>query len=317
MLDLNKSNWKAQYKFLGYIIAAVIIVFLLKDFIYRWNEIKYYVFNINIRLLIFSLVSYIAFYNFLALGWIIIIRKFQYGLSLSSLFEIYFKSQFAKYLPGGLWNNVGRFYLCKNNGVDSKNVITSLILENLLNVVASVIILISMLSLFKIQLIKISFPLLVLGLLILIIILHPKVFSKLFKLIGRFFKKDVAIENYDFSFILLMLAYYIFSWVLFGISFGIMICSFTKVTFNQFLFSIVSFPASWVFGFLSPSPGGLGVREGILVFLLNNFFSNQLSVYISVISRLWITVGEVITFFAFLTFRFIKERMRIINFKFR
>jgi hypothetical protein len=42
--------------------------------------------------------------------------------------------------------------------------------------------------------------------------------------------------------------------------------------------------------------GGLGVREGVLVFLLSSFFSLPDSTLISLLSQLWITAGELLCF---------------------
>lgn len=306
---------KNNYKILGYIVAIVIMLFLVKNILFRWNEVSSFVFNVNIWLFVCSLVVYIIFYFLLALGWVILIRKHSTSASIIVLLKIYFKSQFAKYLPGGLWNNVGRYYLCISEGISSRAIINSLVVENLFIIISSTIILVFMLGFFNISLLRIPLIVLLLIILSLIVIMHPSIFNKVIGLIGKLLKKDIVSEGYTFSFLLTMLLYYLLCWGIFGISFSILVCSFEPLTIKQLLFSMVSFPASWIFGFISPSPGGVGVREGVLVILLKNYFNEQTSIFISVISRIWITLGEVATFCLFLIYQskffFGKRNIRI------
>jgi uncharacterized membrane protein YbhN (UPF0104 family) len=53
------------------------------------------------------------------------------------------------------------------------------------------------------------------------------------------------------------------------------------------------FAGAWVIGFLSfLAPGGLGVREGILVYLLGFYLPSHVAIVVTLLSRLWVTAAE-------------------------
>ena len=54
------------------------------------------------------------------------------------------------------------------------------------------------------------------------------------------------------------------------------------------------------------APGGLGVREGIFALLLNPILPGALNIVASLLSRIWITVSELLLFGSI----FLIERMR-------
>ena len=67
---------------------------------------------------------------------------------------------------------------------------------------------------------------------------------------------------------------------------------------------------SWVIGFLSFfTPGGLGVREGVMISLLRFHFSSLLSSLILVINRSSLTLCEVIVTFLIILKK-VHERIR-------
>jgi len=58
-----------------------------------------------------------------------------------------------------------------------------------------------------------------------------------------------------------------------------------------------TFSISWLVGYYAfLSPGGLGVQEGIQVYLLTFFFPSPISIVIALASRLWMTVGDLLVF---------------------
>ena len=65
------------------------------------------------------------------------------------------------------------------------------------------------------------------------------------------------------------------------------------------VYLVLSYPISWVVGFLSPSPNGMGVREGILKVLLGGFYDNDLLLLITLTSRIWTIFGEILSFLLF------------------
>ena len=92
-----------------------------------------------------------------------------------------------------------------------------------------------------------------------------------------------------------LLAFYMFSWVVNGIGFYLLIKSFYATPLSLILPLTGAFAVSWIIGFLSLiTPSGLGIREGILTFLLGFYFPLPIAIIISLVSRLWIILGELV-----------------------
>jgi len=68
---------------------------------------------------------------------------------------------------------------------------------------------------------------------------------------------------------------------------------------------------SWLVGYYTLfSPGGLGVREGVQIFMLKGFFPAALTVLIPVVLRLWMSLGDILVFLVGALVRFQRRRRR-------
>jgi uncharacterized membrane protein YbhN (UPF0104 family) len=62
-----------------------------------------------------------------------------------------------------------------------------------------------------------------------------------------------------------------------------------------YIFSAFSIP--WVIGFITPgSPAGLGVRDALMILILTNFIGAPTAAFVTLVSRLVVTLGDVIFF---------------------
>jgi uncharacterized membrane protein YbhN (UPF0104 family) len=77
-----------------------------------------------------------------------------------------------------------------------------------------------------------------------------------------------------------------------GIAFWLLCNSFDAGRITL-LYAAGTFATSWLLGLLSPLPGGLGVREGFLVYFLSLKLGTEAAVQISVIARVWNMMAEV------------------------
>ncbi len=83
--------------------------------------------------------------------------------------------------------------------------------------------------------------------------------------------------------------------VIFGLSF----------TFSSFCLCIAAYTVSWTVGFIVPgAPGGLGVRESILILLLGPVFGNDFTVLASVYLRAVNIIGDVLSYLLQLFFNY-------------
>jgi glycosyltransferase 2 family protein len=205
---------------------------------------------------------------FLAFGWFLVLRA--QGISPSdftwrSAWSLYGKSQIAKYIPGNVFHIVGRHMLARQSRITHGALFLATILEIIFLVLSAA--LISLLSLGQIALIldkKFS-------LLLLITAAAAVIFLLLFALLRRrtdFSRKWNKLNKARLSAALLSdFLFLVASCMLFII---ILICfSEPVIIFRTWPLIAGAYTFSWAVGFIVPgAPGGLGVREGLLLTLL-------------------------------------------------
>ena len=132
---------------------------------------------------------------------------------------------------------------------------------------------------------------------ILVLVCYPRVLEKTLNLGLRILKKEKIELDISTKDVIIYLLGYSVSWLLFGLAFLIFVKAMAQADFRMYPMLTGAFAFSLNIGFLAIfTPGGIGVREGVLVFLLSSFFPLPVSTLIALLSRLWITVGELLCF---------------------
>ena len=90
----------------------------------------------------------------------------------------------------------------------------------------------------------------------------------------------------------------------------VLVAAFSDFDLLQGICLVLSYPVSWVAGFLSPSPNGMGIREGILKILLGERQAHELVLLIVVTTRIWTILGEIAAFSGFKLYYWITGRRR-------
>jgi len=97
-------------------------------------------------------------------------------------------------------------------------------------------------------------------------------------------------------------------WFLTGIAIVFLVLSFLEVNEEQMLTLILSYPVSWVIGFLSPTPNGIGTKEGMMIYFLQNYFAMDFLVMLTMIIRVWTMIGEILLFVVYETYYWLKRK---------
>lgn len=208
---------------------------------------------------------------------------------------IYINSQFAKYIPGGFWNYLGRIYYTSREGILLQTQLVTLLYENILLVMAA--------SVYAVILAKLTGMIGYIWLVVffaglaLFFFYYRPVTAILEKGVHRFIKKfrHVPMTLTRKSFFTYLL-YFLISHMVMGWAFWLLLVS-MGVHNIGFFYAAGTFAAAWLIGLLSPLPGGLGVREGIIVFLIGMVVKDAaLATQISIIARIWNVISEVLFF---------------------
>lgn len=213
---------------------------------------------------------------------------------------------FAKYIPGKIWVILGRAaYISERYKISLQAASFISLKEQFVFLwVGFIISYIPMLVYFGMHIINILiFPV--------VLILTLVIFSTRFnnfsiRLLKRIIKKEVNIPVIGSQELLPLVITVFFYWVLWIISFYFVVKALIVPTSYIVMFA---FPVSACIGLLAIIfPGGIGVREGIMVeYLVLAGIPVKQAVTLAIISRLWFLTGEIFIFLLALVLRYFKN----------
>lgn len=280
-------------KFLiGWPISVISVILLLK-FIPTSFDLLSKVKNVNLPILILSLIFF-QFYFFLrGFLWQEILKEKGYKLPLKKLLFLWSFSELKRYTPGNIWSFLGRVVSFGKFGVKSKDIIHALFIESEFIIVASIVVsLLSLNFLFDI-LPDIKYeifiqPLIVFSAaLIFLLFIFNKKIMKDFKnpILPRF----GYLQN--FKLVTITSA----ALICFGIGTYFAGASVFFLSPQDFLGYAGFFVFALLIGYLSIiTPMGLGVREGVITVILSKIMPLSSAVFISVFSRFIFIISEAI-----------------------
>lgn len=211
---------------------------------------------------------------FLGLAWYQILLGRGVKVSLNKAIKIYGITQLAKYIPGNIFQFVGRQGIGMSEGINAKNLALSSLIEIiLLSIVGGLCFILFAMNKYP-NLILITFSLI----LVAVILYLPKIK-----------KNDIL------SFILYFL--YLFSTSLIFVYIYKMINYNFDLSPKDYLNKSFAYIIAWFLGFITPgSPAGLGIREMTLAKSLEASISSMTLAAVIILSR-FISVASDINFF--------------------
>jgi uncharacterized membrane protein YbhN (UPF0104 family) len=284
---------------LRYGILFLILFFLIAHIAKNWNRLDEFTYEVHWTYLGLSILSLLASMLLLPLALRNIVRLLKYEISLKRMCMILFYSQIAKYLPGGIWSYVGRVYLYKREGMNGSDAFACVFLETILILISGIIVFCISLF-FGGEILSVEWmpreyfsEIVIAAMVILLFVVHPKVLSLLWRLIpARFIDEKLQLE-YSYSSVLRPVLLLITFWLGVGGGFWLLVSGFYHMHAHLLPMAAGTFVLAWIVGFLAFFlPGGLGVREAVLVLSLNLYLPISISSLSAVAARLWWVTGE-------------------------
>lgn len=276
-------------------VVLIIFYFLGKSLYQNWGQIDFRQLHLHWGLLIVSTFWLFGYFFLFVFMWTLILKKMGISLSFLKGVKIIFYSQLGKYIPGKIWTFAGRMYFCQRMGIPNSKTFISVLLELALTTISGILVFLLGLLITPGFRINVNPFLLILLVIMLFAIIHPKILTMIINIFLRWIRKGPIRIDLSFSQICIMMGYYCIIWLCFGMAFYFLINSTTFITMSKVPILAGSLSVSTTIGVMTLlAPGGLGVREGVLAFLLSNFFPISLAILLSVLSRIWISLGELI-----------------------
>ena len=293
----NGKSKKIYLKILRWAIVIAIFVFLGKVVWDHWNQVKGTPFTLRPFPFILSTLIFAFSYFIQIWAWYLITLKLEIALSPSETLKTWFYSQLGKYLPGKIWLFLGRFHFYESRGKSKKAISIALYLETVTIIMAAGLIFLAALIFHREISLFYSWRhpgWLVLLFLLGFIFLHPRVLQKILNWTLVQFKREPVSLSISYSDVLWILFVCIISWVIGGVGFYLFVDSVYPVAPQYILFLTGALAISSILGLIAIfAPSGLGVREGVLVYLLLLMMPPPVAVIISILTRIWMTLIEI------------------------
>jgi uncharacterized membrane protein YbhN (UPF0104 family) len=312
--------WKVAKPWLwrsaGVAITGAIFFYMFRKIALHWHEpaIRDRVLATSVpRFLVASVMFALFLFAFRAFSWRKALKGFGYKLPYRAAVRIWSISELARYLPGSIWQVVGRVYLCKPYGIPGAIVSTSQILELSTFLLANVLIAVPCLLFAGTKSARMGdakpwfFVAMALAPL-LAVILHPKVFYGIAnRILARIGKPPITLRLRGYKLFGLLV------WSIFGLLFQslavfLLLYEPLGLPWTKWWVVAGAYCLAWIAGFLAVwASGGLGVRELVFVAVMRiavpHRFRDQfgdpasyaaLLAFLSLLLRLWTFVGELI-----------------------
>jgi len=294
------------------VIVKIFLYSSIIALIYYLFSIDYDTFkglNINYLSLSASIFFLISGFLFSVLSWFVALKLHGVGLTFKQAVVSQGIPVFTKYIPGRVWTILGRAALIKDDQKSIKILSFISFKEQLIYLCLGI--LISIYPILQTDKIKEYAVIIILLTGLMFFILFSRNFQEWLEGIWhKIFKKQIYFPKLNVKEFLQMSLIIIIWWLLWAMGFYFLIKSVTDTVPLYFAFA---FPLSIVIGLVSIIfPGGIGIREGVLIlFLVSNGISMEISVLVSVLARIWFVLAEVILFITAMIFK--KQNQALYN----
>lgn len=293
----------------GWPISVVSIIFLLKllpgsvDVIHR---IK----TINLPIIILSIFFFQFYFLLRGLLWQEILKEKGYKLPLKKLLFPWSFSELKRYTPGNIWSFLGRIVSFGKLGIKTKDIFSSLLMESEFIVISSLSVsLLSLNFLFNI-LPDIKYEIFVQPFIVFLVgvIFFAFVFNK--KITGNF--KNSILPTFGYLQNLKLIFITSSALVCFGIATYFAGASVFFLNPQDFLGYAGFFVFALLIGYISIiTPMGLGVREGVITFVLGKTMPLSSATFISIFSRIVFIFSEIL--FLLFSWVFYQSKSKILS----
>jgi glycosyltransferase 2 family protein len=286
---------------LSLVILAVIAVFFYKQFEVNIGSFSEYKLNLNYYYILCSLILIVLSTLLETYAWFICINKFSNKNKVSFIesFSIVNASALFKYVPGKIWTYAVQVLWCKNRDIPK----TITVYINILVFIGAFFVCIFLGIIYLLFTFKNFFMPLVSALIVFFIcniafvLWNTSILNWLIKHINKYFKREIQHIKIQHGLFQLIELIYTLNWVIIGFSGYILAIGLgLNVSPQEVLAITASMSVSWLIGYVSAvTPGGLGIREGVMYFMLHNIVPIHVALILPVASRVFFLFVEVLT----------------------
>ncbi len=294
-----KINHTAK-KIASFLAVIVIFYFLGRILTVNWNKVKEYEFSFDYTYLAISITVLLSNIFIRGLIWNRILRAFWHGETLTYFEAIIINtySNFGKYIPGKFWSVAGAVYLGSQKGIAKNKLAISYTLQAVMGILVgfilgSVFIFVAIGGKYS----YFNYPMIIVLLLSFLCFSRPDLLLRFINSVLKRIRKEPIPRNCfpttkEFAFVLL---YLVLNTIIGGYAFFLFVCSLIPLPFSYVIGFIGISSIAHVSGFIAIfAPGGIGVKEGVLVLLLQYYLPTGVAALIAILSRIWMIAVDIL-----------------------
>lgn len=283
------SGHKQAWRVLGSLVAALSLFYILLQLWSAWPQLA----GIHLEALPALLALWFVGLSLLvnALLWRSTLRRLGTELGLWAAVRIWFVSQIARYTPGNVWHLLGRTYLAQKEGAGVGPLSLSMVLELWQAITAALLVATLSLLFWQPQSAFAGWLLLLIPLLI--AYAWPQLLERpIAWVLGRAGQPSSGFTLHRRD-LFALLPGYCATWLLYGCGLYLLALAIYQLPLTLLPAVTGIYAIAWVLGFLSfITPSGLGVREGVLGYLLASLMPVPIALLLTLLARVWWTVAE-------------------------
>jgi len=301
---LRENKMKKYIKIIGNIITVIAIIFVVKKLFE--NDIDYSIlFNKeNILPVIICTIILTSIVILNCISWKKLVHIIsEISIPFKEAVTVYTKSNILKYLPGNVFQYVGRNELAINLGIRHTDVASATVLDVVMMVAASFLISLILLKgaildiflTYKDTFVIVAGVVIVIAIAVIIVVslcFKDKFKAFLLRFLNVFKKKNIMAT---ISCMLYYISVTLISSLLYMLVLGLVL----KQNINMDLFMNIcgAYTLSWLIGFITPgAPAGIGIKEAVMLAVTNGLLSQNVIVLSLLVLRILTIFGDILGF---------------------
>ena len=300
-MDGTAKRWpgmarRGYWRVLQWLVGLAVIFFAGRTLVRNWGQLQsqHLVWNVRPEYLALSIAAVWAMYALLIMAWRVLLLSWGQRLGAGTAARIWSLSSLGKYLPGKVWTIAGMAVMAQRAGVAAWAATgSSIILQALAIGMGAAVVGITGPDVLEAQHpgTKAVLVLLVVGSLIgVLLLLWPPFVRRLLRLVSA---EAAEHGTPGGGAIALGIAINLVAWVGYGAAFVLLARGLLPDVHLPLRMAVGAFTASYLAGFLALfAPGGLGVREGIFVLMLQGPIGIAAATALALASRILLTFTE-------------------------
>lgn len=260
----------------------------------NWAGLRRFDWDADPLLLAASIAAHVAVLAFGVWVWSRVLRHFEHPpVRLGTLQRIWFVSNLARYVPGKVFQFIAVAQLSRGAGLSGAVLLTSMLVHTGITLVSALVV---------------GAWTVVGGIVhgvnptvsawiatgIAVVAVHPAFLNRVLGIIPRLLGKDVIRWKAGWLDGLMLLALSIVNWILYGAAYHLFIASLIDVEWRLMVPMTGVNALSFLLGYVSPLPGGAGLREVSMSALLRPYLQDGVAAVIAIASRLWTVAAELL-----------------------